>query len=51
MSNNTPQRMSRDEIRAIMLANAKVLMSEKYATSAPEVSGERKPAKSKQRSA
>ncbi|WP_313686890.1 hypothetical protein [Pantoea sp.] len=47
MSERNEKRMSRDEVRALLLANANTLMSDKFRTAVPEISGERK-AKSQQ---
>lgn len=46
MNHKSEKRLSRDEMRAIMLSNAKVLMSEKFRTPVPEISGEIKKFKS-----
>lgn len=41
MSNKT-RRLSADEMRQVILANAKMLVSEDFRTAAPEVSGQKK---------
>lgn len=47
MSKDKASRLSPQEMRKVMLANAKVLASERFKTSAPEVSGQRKQPKSR----
>lgn len=46
MNHESQIRLSGDEMRAIMLSNAKVLMSEKFMATVPEISGEIKKFKS-----
>jgi len=47
MSKDKANRMSPQEMRKVMLANAKVLASERFKTSAPEISGQRRLHKSR----
>ncbi len=42
MGNNKVDRLSPQEMRDIMLANTKVLMSDRFRTIAPEVTGQKK---------
>ncbi len=42
MNNKKTKRLTAQDMRKLLLKNADVLMSSKYKTSAPEVSGERK---------
>ena len=49
MNTMNKKRMSQDEMRAVMLSNAKALLSEENRVSAPELSGELKPIDNKQR--
>lgn len=42
MSKVKAKRLSSQEMRKVLLANAKVLVSDRFRTSAPEISGQRK---------
>lgn len=42
MSTNNIKRLSPQEMRTLLLTNAKVLMSERFKTKAPEITGQRK---------
>ncbi|WCE31658.1 hypothetical protein [Vibrio sp. SCSIO 43137] len=47
MSKDKASRMSPQQMRKVLLANAKALTSERFKTSAPELSGQRKQHKSR----
>ncbi|WP_208714495.1 hypothetical protein [Pantoea cypripedii] len=51
MSDRNEKRLSRDEVRALLLANANTLMSDKFRTAAAEISGERKVKSQQQKTA
>ncbi|MCQ1060606.1 hypothetical protein LRP52_37080 [Photobacterium sp. ZSDE20] len=42
MSEDKTKRLSPQEMREVLLTNAKVLASDRFRTSAPEISGQRK---------